>query len=82
MRLLSKDDVPKIHNGDPRKWLPGIYRSQANPKRVVIVVEGIIGHRDERTAIVVTPTGVDTQVCHLGDGYTLLRPGETITIEA
>ena len=84
MRLLLKDDDPKnkIHNGDPRKWVPGIYRSRVNSNRLILVVHGSISGADQQTAITITSTGGSSPVSCLTDGYDRLPPGEQIKIVA
>lgn len=86
MRLLYKDDKssPKIeiHNGDPRRWPPGMYRSRVNPRRVVLVIDGHFGGSNVQAAFVVTSTGAYALDIPQSDGYVLLPKGETITIEA
>lgn len=80
MRLLENKGLA-THNGDPRTWNPGIYRSQRN-NGIVIVVTGSVDGRDKRTAIAVSSGGACAPVSSLTDGYALLPSGETIKLEA
>lgn len=84
VRLLKDDPIPgptNVHNGDPRKWPLGIYRSRSDHNRVVIVVENYMGSK-ENTAIVVGSTYAHVQADGLSDGYVPLPEGEIIRIVA
>lgn len=80
MRLLENEGL-NTHNGDPRAWNPGIYRSRRS-NSIVIVVNGSVDGRDNRTAIAVTSGCACAPVSTLTDGYTLIPPGEKVTLEA
>lgn len=73
MRLLKDDPSGDKHNGDPKDWSPGMYRSLRDG-HVVVVVNG--------AAISFTETGASRPSPPLYDGYIRLPEGEQIRIEA
>ena len=75
MKLLNAAPGPptNVHNGDPRNWPAGLYRS-ARDGHIVIVADG--------SAISITATGAGSTRPPLYDGYVPLPEGEIVRIEA